>query len=68
MAILGKKGVTPEMEFKCNDCSHTVTGQAVLNGEYLHIIEKNTVNPTLSVFRCECCQDDWEENNCSCED
>ena len=56
------------MEFKCNDCSHTVTGQAVLNGEYLYIVEKNTVNPTLSVFRCECCQDDWEENNCSCED
>lgn len=63
MSILDKKGVTPKMEFRCNDCGDAVSGQAVLNGEYLHIIKINTANPELSTFRCECCQDDWEDND-----
>jgi hypothetical protein len=67
MSILAKTGVTPEMEFKCIDCRDTITGQSVLNGDYLYIVKKNKTNPVLSEFRCECCQDDWEDRNCNYE-
>lgn len=65
MSILGKKGVTPEMEFKCKDCGDVATGQDVLNGEYLYIAHTNREDPIRSLFRCECCQDDHDdrENN-----
>lgn len=67
MSILAKTGVTPDMTFKCRDCQAITTGEAVLNGEYLYIVKKDTNNPALSVFRCECCQDDWEDKNCNYE-
>jgi len=63
MSILSKKGVKPEMEFKCNDCNDTVTGQEVIDGTYLYIVERNTVDPMLSAFRCECCQDDHDDQD-----
>lgn len=61
MAILGKQGVTPTMEFKCIDCKDVIDGQAVLDGEYLYIVKRDKENPTASTFRCECCQDDVED-------
>ncbi|MGW8178894.1 MAG: hypothetical protein ACWGQW_09055 [bacterium] len=62
MPILGKKGVTPEMEFKCCECGDTVTGsQVISNAVYLHIVSVNAVNPMKSVFRCELCQEEKEE-------
>jgi hypothetical protein len=61
MSILGKKGITPEMVFKCNDCDHTTTGQNIIDGEYLYIVRRNTEVPNLSIFRCECCQDDQDD-------
>lgn len=56
--ILGKQGVTPEMQFKCSDCGDTITGLAVLNGEYLYIEKRNKEEPQKSEFLCECCYDD----------
>ncbi len=62
MAILAKSGVTSEMSFRCCDCGDTITGQQVIDGEYLHIVAANQEIPEASVFRCECCQDDYEES------
>lgn len=61
MAILGKKGVTPEMRFTCGDCNDVITGQQVLDGEYLYIVKEYPTDPKDSVWRCECCQDDINE-------
>ena len=61
MSILGKKGVKPEMQFNCTDCGHLTTGQDVLDGEYLYIVRRNTEVPNLSIFRCESCQDDHDD-------
>ena len=63
MAILAKQGVTPEMVFKCVDCKDAITGQAVLDGEYLYIVKRNKENPADSTFRCECCQDDVDDRD-----
>ncbi len=61
MAILSPKGVKPEMTFRCCDCGDTITGQQVIDGEYLTIVTANREEPEASVFRCECCQDNYEE-------
>lgn len=61
MAILSKAGVTSEMSFQCCDCGDTITGQQVLDGDHLHIVQANRENPSASVFRCECCHDEWQE-------
>ena len=61
MSILSRAGVQPGMAFKCCDCGDTITGMQVLEGEYLHIVQANRECPEASVFRCECCQDEWEE-------
>lgn len=61
MAILSRAGVKPEMKFRCCDCGDLITGQQVIEGDYLHIVQANRENPEASVFRCECCQDDHEE-------
>lgn len=59
---LGKKGIKPEMEFQCNDCSDKYTGEDVLEGRiYLYIIKPNLQNPIASTFRCELCQEDIDE-------
>ena len=59
--ILGKKGVTADMEFICNDCNEKIHGGRILEGEYLYIIEKNPRYPHKSTYRCECCQDDVDD-------
>ncbi|MFZ4777309.1 MAG: hypothetical protein ACOYM3_18230 [Terrimicrobiaceae bacterium] len=59
--ILSKVGVKPEMAFRCCDCGETITGQQVLEGEELFIVQVNKENPEASVFRCEPCHDEWEE-------
>ena len=61
MAILSSKGVRPEMKFVCCDCTEIISGQRIIEGEHLHIVAANRNQPEKSVFRCECCQDDWEE-------
>lgn len=63
MAILSKEGVTPEMEFKCIDCGDTTTGGDISNGTYLYIVHRNKENPSKSLFRCECCQDDRDDQD-----
>ena len=52
---------TMGMYFDDCDCGDTITGQRIIEGEYLHIVQANRENPEASVFRCECCQDDHEE-------
>jgi hypothetical protein len=59
--ILGKTGVKPGMEFTCSDCREKISGQRVLDGEYLYIVTLDRSNVDLSTFRCECCQDDHED-------
>ena len=59
--ILGKKGVTSDMEFICSDCNERIHGGRILEGEYLYIVERNPSNPAQSRFRCECCQDDFDD-------
>jgi hypothetical protein len=61
MSILSRVGVKPEMRFTCCDCAESISGQKVIEGEYLYIVKADRNNPENSVFRCECCQDDWEE-------
>ncbi len=61
MAILSKSGVVPAMTFQCCDCGDLITGRQIIEGEYLHIVAANREHPEASVFRCECCQDDYEE-------
>lgn len=61
MSILSAVGVTSDMKFKCCDCGDTVTGQNILDGEYLYIVKKNKEKPQDSWFRCECCQDHLED-------
>lgn len=68
MAILSTRGVKPEMVFHCCDCGDTITGQQVLNGDYLHIVKVDKENPINSTFRCECCQDDYHEKHCTCDE
>ena len=63
MPILGKDGVLPEMEFKCNDCGDIVNGDDIINGEYLYIIYRDRENPEKSIWRCECCQDDRNDQD-----
>jgi len=64
MAILSKAGVRPEMTFRCCECGDLITGRAVIEGEFLTIVAANWEYPEASVFRCECCQDEWEEHLC----
>jgi len=49
------------MSFRCCDCGDLITGREILDGMYLHIVQANREVPEASVFRCECCQDEWEE-------
>jgi hypothetical protein len=49
------------MKFVCCDCTEIISGQRIIEGEHLHIVAANRVEPEKSEFRCECCQDDWEE-------
>ena len=57
--ILGKSGVRPEMKFTCCDCGDVTTGKEIIEGTYLYIVRKNVDEPMKSTWRCECCQDDW---------
>ena len=61
MAILARQGVNSEMSFRCCDCGDLITGREILDGMYLHIVQANREVPEASVFRCECCEDEWEE-------
>jgi len=63
MAILSKTGVRSEMSFRCCVCGDRITGQQVLDGEYLYIVAVNREHPEASDFRCECCQDEYEERH-----
>ena len=49
------------MKFRCCECDDTITGQQVIEGEYLYIVAANREIPEASIFRCECCQEEWEE-------
>ena len=62
MSILSRAGVQPGMTFKCCDCGDTITGKQVIEGEYLHIVQADRECPEASIFRCECCQDEYEES------
>ena len=62
MAILGKMGVTPEMRFPCMDCGEVITGEDVLDDGIVHIVKVNQNDPSRSLWRCECCQLEWEES------
>ena len=57
--ILGKKGVSPYMQFSCKTCGDVISGKQILDGEYLYIVKQNRAEPLQSEFRCECCQDDY---------
>ena len=60
-AMLSPCGVTPSMEFVCADCGEVTTGQQVLDGAFVYIVRKNLDDLSQSIWRCECCQDEWEE-------
>ena len=61
MAILSKRGVSAGMKFACCECSAVFTGEQILRGETLYIVRVMRTNPSASIFRCECCQEEWEE-------
>jgi len=49
MSLLSRKGVTPDMKFTCCDCGDVTTGAEVID----------RVEPSRTLLRCECCQDDY---------
>jgi len=59
--ILSPRGVTAEMSFYCCDCGGRTSGQEVIDGAYLYIVRKNLEDLHLSIWRCQNCQDDWED-------
>jgi len=59
VAILSCRGVSPGMRFVCCECAAVFSGEQILRGEPLYIVQNNRPHPPL--FRCECCQDEWEE-------
>ena len=61
MSILSRSGVHPDMAFRCCDCGDKITGKEIIQGVYLYIVQANREHPEASVFRCECCQDDYDD-------
>ena len=59
--ILGRRGVEPSMRFLCCDCGDVTTGEAVIKGAYVHVVKRNANDLGNSVWRCECCQEDLED-------
>ena len=60
MAILSGKGLDPKMVFTCCDCGTKITGQEIIKDSFrLHIVSRG--NGKAQIFRCECCQEDFEE-------
>lgn len=51
------------MRFTCGDCNAVITGQQVLDGEYLHVVKEYPTDPQKSVWRCEGCQEDLNDNS-----
>ena len=51
------------MMFSCKTCGDMVSGRQVLEGTYLYIVKQNWAEPLQSEFRCECCQDEYEDYN-----
>ena len=64
--ILGTRGIRAETQFRCCDCGDVTTGKEVIEGTYLYIVRWNRNEPLESVWRCECCQDDWLEQQQDC--
>jgi len=60
-SILSSSGVTPEMSFYCCECSGRTSGQEILDGERIYIVKRNLVDPHNSLWRCQNCQDDFED-------
>jgi hypothetical protein len=49
------------MTFRCCDCEILITGKEILDGYYLTIVRRDSEDPIASDFRCESCQDDYED-------
>jgi hypothetical protein len=57
--ILGNRGIKPDMIFVCQDCEEEFTGQEVLDDTVrLHFVESGK-----DIFRCECCQEDYDDKD-----
>ena len=50
------------MAFRCCDCGDKITGKEIIQGVYLYIVQANREHPEASTFRCECCQDDYDDS------
>ena len=61
LPILGTRGVDPSMQFPCCDCGDVTTGEAVLQGAYVHVVLRCAHDLANSLWRCECCQEDLED-------
>ena len=59
--ILGRRGVEPLMRFTCCDCGDVTTGEEVLKGASVHVVKRNSLDLRNSVWRCECCQEELED-------
>jgi hypothetical protein len=59
--ILGARGVDPLMRFSCCDCGDVTTGEEVIRGAYVHVVKRNSLDLQNSVWRCECCQEELED-------
>ena len=57
MTALAKENVRPGMRFRCCDCDEVITGQEVLEGQFLFLVDLDWEHWETSVFRCESCQD-----------
>ena len=59
--ILGTRGVEASMLFPCCDCGDVTTGEEVLRGAYVHVVMRCAHNLKNSLWRCECCQEELED-------
>ena len=59
--ILSCKGVTAEMGFYCCDCASRTSGQEIIDGERIYIVKANREEPHRSMFRCQNCEDDYQD-------
>jgi hypothetical protein len=60
-AILSASGITAVMSFYCCDCGGRTSGQEIIDGERIYIVKANREEPHRSVWRCQNCQDDFED-------
>ena len=57
-ATVSKKGVDAKDVYSCEDCGDQISGQRVLDGEWVYYVKQDKSNPNNCTYRCCDCQDE----------